>query len=134
MLLQSFNDPNAIGVDAVAHRAIAEGSQCLRVSGTVIGGRRLLQAWKFGNYYALLKSMLVCFGGVVACNIASTERRGRSRCELGEQYSERGVGRYRLPIGGQRDVPEQEWLRTLSRLASDQPIDRCALSQAGHAD
>ena len=28
-----------------------------------------------------------------------------------EQYSERGVGRYRLSIGGQRDVPEQEWLR-----------------------
>ena len=27
-----------------------------------------------------------------------------------EQYRERGVGRYRLPIGGQRDVPVQEWL------------------------
>src|SRR5262249_52076653 len=24
---------------------------------------------------------------------------------------ERAVGRYRLPIGGQRDVPNQEWLR-----------------------
>ncbi len=35
-------------------RAIAEGSQCFRVSGTVVGGRRLLQAWKFGNYYAPL--------------------------------------------------------------------------------
>src|SRR5215813_11361797 len=27
-----------------------------------------------------------------------------------EQYGERGVGRYRLPIDGQRDVPDQEWL------------------------
>ena len=25
-----------------------------------------------------------------------------------QQYGERGVGRYRLPIGGQRDVPKQE--------------------------
>ena len=28
-----------------------------------------------------------------------------------QQYGERGVGRYRLPLGGQRRVPEQEWLR-----------------------
>ena len=62
LLLQSFNDPN------VAHRAIAEGSQCFSVNSTVIGGRRLLHAWKFGNYYALLKPMLVCFGGVAACD------------------------------------------------------------------
>ena len=27
------------------------------------------------------------------------------------KYGERGVGRYCLQVGGQRDVPEQEWLR-----------------------
>ena len=35
----------------------------------------------------------------------------RLRQGLHEQYGERGVGRYRLPIGSQRDVPDKEWLR-----------------------
>ena len=60
-----------------------------------------------------------------ATDAAAYEGRRLRQGLLDKTNTATGVGRYRLPIGGQRDVPEQEWLSSATSIERNRKAPLC---------